>query len=221
MSVLTSRKSEYEDLAKRLKKGEEPARHAFVELFAPRARQFFERRGLAGAYAEDLAVTSVGEIILKIDKYRPREIGGFEAWCFAFARNLLKRWWRERKRKRASALPEGIAAPAGLVDGPAGLRLDAAVRKALKALADTDRNVLILRARYKEDGYAWVAGQLGITTEAARVRYHRAKERFRLRLESLLGRQEWLRKPPGRRTQTRGGPRKCGSEDERPRQAVC
>jgi RNA polymerase sigma factor (sigma-70 family) len=107
-------------------------------------------------------------------------------WLFGIARRLLANRWRSvRRRSRLAGRIAGMA-PA-LPDTPelyvVHRDADGDVFKALKALRQVDREVLMLAA-WEELTAPQIAEVLAISTSAAEQRLHRAKVRFAKNLES-------------------------------------
>src|SRR5436309_5189539 len=126
-----------EMLSQRMAAMEEDALREFGDRFGPRFRSFFLSHGLPVADAEDLAVSCVTDIALKIGRYDPERGGRFEAWVFTLARRGLVDWWR--RYRPAETLPEHLTAP-----GPEAAESDnlpavvGAVREAVVRLSQDD-----------------------------------------------------------------------------------
>lgn len=105
------------------------------------------------------------------------------AWTLGVARNVLRN--ARRSKNRRSAFEAALPRPASEASAEEHVIADASVREALAALAEDDREILLLNAW---DGLD--TAQLGahylISTNAAAVRLSRAKGRFR----DLLGQAE-------------------------------
>lgn len=94
-------------------------------------------------------------------------------WLYATARNLVLAE-RRRAARLAHGEPADIPAPAEAeVDS-----LDPPVAAALAALSPADREALLLVA-WEDLTPSLAAASLGITAGAFRVRFHRARRRFR------------------------------------------
>jgi RNA polymerase sigma-70 factor (ECF subfamily) len=187
---------DFEELPQRLAALDEGAFREFAALFGPRLRALFVRRGLSTTDAEDLAMSCVTDISLKIDRYDPERGGHFAAWVFTLARHALADWWR--KHRAIDMLPESLAAPEGelLMDSATVSGVVDAVREAVAQLPEPDRHLLRLRDLERNEPYSEIARQLGIRTETARVRHLRSLRKLRSLLESdsriqpLLSRQQ-------------------------------
>jgi RNA polymerase sigma-70 factor (ECF subfamily) len=109
---------------------------------------------------------------------------------FTIARNLAFNHLRDRGRRPAvvstdttgsahgaSELPEAVT--------PAAQELAAAIREALDALPDLDRDVFLLRESAGLS-YDEIAAACDLTIEAVRARLRRAREHLRSRLDGPL-----------------------------------
>lgn len=172
-----------EGLAARMAAFEEQAYLEFADTFGPRLRAFFAKRGLIGADAEDLAVSCITDMALKIDKYHSQARGTFEGWVFTVARNYMIDWLRTRNV--SEPLPETVAvAPAFDSEEEVDLDVAEAVTEALASLSADDQSIIKLRYFGGENDFGQIAAELGITREAARVRHSRAIRKLKGILES-------------------------------------
>lgn len=108
----------------------------------------------------------------------------FSTWMFRIATNAALSKHRSRTRRRSheadtdDAAMERLPGSASTEDSVA-VRLDVqAVASALEALPEQQRVVLVMRDVYGM-AMAEIAGGLGITETAAKVRVHRARRRLR------------------------------------------
>jgi len=110
------------------------------------------------------------------------------AWLFRIATNLARDHLRRRRRIRWLPLDSDRMEFAG--DPFSSVEEADAVRRVLARLSAEDRAVLLLCAgedlSYNEAGAA-----LGVTANTARMRYTRAKERFRALYRELTGDATW------------------------------
>lgn len=174
---------EMEGLAARMAASEELAYVEFSDTFGPRLRAFFIRKGISGADAEDLAVTCVTDIALKIGKYHSQTRGTFEGWVFTVARNYMIDWLRARNA--SEPLPEILAAsPTSDSEEAIDLDVAQAVTEAVSSLSSSDRSIIKARYFSGERDFGEIAEELGITREAARVRHSRAMRKLKTILES-------------------------------------
>jgi len=183
---------------------------AFIETEAgrlrPTLRLYVLRAGLAGpseadAAAADLLNEVVAEALAHAERFRPA--GEPEAWLLGIAANLVRRRQadlarRERREPRAADLV-GLTGPEGpdeddpferlaglaLEDAQAGpertLESRQATAELLGLVSEDDRRVLELAVLHELNGDR-LAGALGTSPGAARVRLHRALGRLRAAL---------------------------------------
>jgi len=174
--------TDFEDLAKRMVGLEERAYEEFADLFGPRFLRYFIRRGLPAMEAEDLAVSCVSDIALKVDRYHRTQGGGFEAWVFTLVRHIWADWWRAYKE--TVPLPQQLvgADPRAIETGP-NPEVVSAVRDALQCLTPKDREIIEFRDLGGETTYIEIGAQLGIRPGTARQRHRRALRRLQALLE--------------------------------------
>lgn len=158
---------------------------AFEALYARHARRVAGLcRRLLGPCPE--VEEAVNEIFLKMSRSLPRLDAGrpVAPWLLATAShhclNLLRRRGLERAHF-AEAPPEGDGAaaepaPLARVEGREQV---AQLERAMDALADRHRVVLVLRYQ-RELSYQQIADELGVTKQNAAVLLHRAKRALRV-----------------------------------------
>lgn len=174
-----------DDLARRMCELDEDAFRVFADYFGPRFRSHFYKRGLRRADAEELSVSCVTDIALKVEQYKRKEGGGFKAWVFTLARNYLTDWWRALKA--TETLPEDLPTVT-----PEDFEFDEnseiilAVRDALGQLPEVYREIIQTKDFEGEQTFDEAGDVLGVSGATARQRYHRGLKR----LEALLGRDE-------------------------------
>jgi|SRR2546423_11397689 len=183
MRVARSTK-EIEDLAARMAVAEEEAYGEFAVTFGSRLRAFFIRKGVADAEAEELSVSCITDIALKINKYKPFRTGGFEAWVFTLARHALTDWWRSHRD--TVPLSDDLTAPAfnDDQDVESNFVIAISVREAIAQLSAPDQLLIRLRHLESESTYAEIGHCLSISPETARVRHFRAMKRLKSILEA-------------------------------------
>jgi RNA polymerase sigma factor (sigma-70 family) len=183
--MVKPQKIEVENLARRMAAIEEEAFAEFANIFGPKLRAFFITRGLRAAEAEDLAVSSITDICLRIEKYAEQEDGSFESWVYTLARNFLVDW--HRSRPQVEPLPLQLPAPEP-VEGRTETRRVAlvAVREAIETLSDTDQMILTLRHLEEERSFSEIGQILGIEPGTARTRHSRALAHLKEVLEGDL-----------------------------------
>jgi RNA polymerase sigma-70 factor (ECF subfamily) len=106
------------------------------------------------------------------------DAAGHRAWVFKIARNLVLNHLRDGRRR---------AEPVALTDvaEPAVQELAAAIRQALAALQDVDRDVFLLRETAGLS-YTEIAEACELTVEAVRARLHRARQHLRAALDGPM-----------------------------------
>lgn len=187
-----------EDLACRMSALEEESFYEFAGLFGPRFRALFLSRGLTHADADDLSISCVTDIALKVGQYKHVANGSFEAWVFTLARRYLIDWWRSRHA--SVPLPDDLplSIPSNEEFEPDS-ELVSAVRAAMAQLSEADQTLIRLRNMEGEYTYAEAGASLGISAGAARVRHFRALNR----LEGLLLKDQRIKKHLDRRKAAR------------------
>ena len=107
---------------------------------------------------------------------------GHRAWVFKIARNLVLNHLRDgHRRGQALSLAGGDAA------APPTQEMSLAIRQALAALSDVDRDVFLLRESAGLS-YEEIAAACELTIEAVRGRLRRAREQLREALSGEIGR---------------------------------
>lgn len=179
-----------EDLARRMSSLEEEAFLEFAAVFGPRFRKLFLNRGLNLTDAEDLAVSCVTDIALKVGQYRTTH-GHFEAWVFTVARHYLIDWWR-RQHPGVQLSDDSPIVPLSNEKLELNPEVVSAVRESVQRLSESDRTIIQMRNMEGECTFAEVGKQLGITAGAARVRHLRALQRLEELLERDVRIDEYL-----------------------------
>lgn len=165
-----------QDLVRRLVALDEEAYQEFAMTFGPLLLRYFVRRGLPYFEAEDLAATCVTDIAMKARKFPG--VGSFAAWVFKIAKNAFADY-----RKKAVRSVELAAEPEDRIEDEQWFDPEVAVevQVVLANLPEHDRALVIGRALngrpFKE-----LAEELGLSEEAARVRYLRARRGLESRL---------------------------------------
>lgn len=169
-----------EHLARRMKNQDEDAVAEFADLFAPRFRSLFRQRGLSSGYAEDLAVSCVTDIVLKIDQYETKEESTFEAWVFTLVWHALADWFR--KQKASESLSETLSVGERTEANPLDPQMILAVRQAVAALPAIDQQIIALKYERNEITFAEIGEMTGLTVVNARVRHNRALKKLESKL---------------------------------------
>jgi RNA polymerase sigma-70 factor (ECF subfamily) len=176
-----------DDLRGRLAAGDEAAFELLVGRFYVRVERLaFRLLGWGGGDADDVAQ----DVFAALWRRRAEPRAG-ETWTWLAAVTVnqcrqRRRWWGRHRRRVEGlrrAAPLRASAPA---DGPLMAReAFVQVRDAIAALPAPDREVIVLR--YLEElPPEEIAGVLGVSPAALKVRLHRARARLRPRLEGLL-----------------------------------
>lgn len=149
-------------------------------LFAanqPRLFRYFLRVVGQAETARDLTQ----DVFLRVTRSSvPRAPDGeIRAWLFRIARNLALDYFRKHGRHAHADPPaaEGMRSPSQEVD--------TAVREALAALPDLDRDVFLMR-EMAGLGYDEIAQACELTPDAVRSRIHRARLQLRERLAAPI-----------------------------------
>ena len=168
---------------------EEAAFREFADYFGPLIRALFRKCGLPPMDAEDLAVSYISDIALRVHQYRQIDETSFAAWVYAIARNAAADWWtqtgntREGIRQLMLTNRNGIEAAGDHEnnDEPACSRPEVAVavQEALFALTEQQREIVYLRDLGEERSYAEIGAMLRIPAGTARVRHKRALDHLR------------------------------------------
>ena len=145
--------------------------HRIYEEHAPAVHRFATGLTANRALADDLTSeafvrlwTAGGEI----------QMTTVRAYLCTIVRNLHVSQFR--RARRAAPLDESLPDPVDRVAAPLELRSEAAAAvRALAALADGDREALLMRAA--DLSYTEIARALNLTVGAAKVRVHRARAR--------------------------------------------
>lgn len=170
-------------LVRRAKEGDEAA---FAALYNLRVSEVYRYvRSLLNDHATAEDVTA--QTFLQAWQHLPqlKDVERFDGWLFRIAHNQAI---SETRRRPTSALdtiaepvdPSPLAAPEALLERKLSA---AAVRRALRQLPDSQREVLVLRF-YGELSHAQVAAQIGTSEPNARVLQFRALKQLRSLIEA-------------------------------------
>lgn len=181
--------AEMDALARRMAAMEEEALREFGDFFGPRLRAFFLRHGLAVGDAEDLAVSCITNIALKVEQYKPMKNGSFAAWVFTAARHTLVDWWRTHQATVPLSNNLPAQEPPGDDESEPNIEVILAVTEAVAQLSEIDRIIVQLRDLGAEHTYAEISERLRIPSGTARVRHLRALKK----LQSILQKDQRLR----------------------------
>lgn len=165
-----------DNLAWRMKQREEEAFRQFSDLFASRFRSFFRQQGLSAGYADDLAVSCVTDIALKIDKYESKEKSSFEAWVFTLVWNALADWFR--REKASTPLSEALSVEEWAEEPPPDPQMILAIRAAVAELPAKDQQIIALKYERNEITFAEIGQIVELTEVNARVRHNRVLKKL-------------------------------------------
>jgi RNA polymerase sigma-70 factor (ECF subfamily) len=149
------------------------------DLFAVHRHGVF--RYLCRAVGHDEAARDLTqEVFLRVARtdVPDRDPAGLRAWVFAIARNLALNHTRDGQRRPAEVALADTAAPAVQ-------ELGTAIRRALAALSDVDRDVFLLRETAGLS-YDEIAAACDLTVEAVRARLYRARVELRAALDGPM-----------------------------------
>lgn len=158
---------------------------AFQALFARHAGKlygYFAHRSGSRAQAEDLSQKTWLRVHHARARYQPEL--RFLPWLYTIAANL-GRSERARDGAREHLTADGTLPEEATLVEPGLDERQRAVRKALAALPESQREVILLH-RYQGLGFAEIAAALSISEGAVKLRAHRGY----LQLRALLGPEE-------------------------------
>jgi RNA polymerase sigma-70 factor (ECF subfamily) len=171
--------------------GDGSAFPVLYDLLAPRLHKFLLRQTCDAARAEDL----LQQTMLQIHRLRGRfrEGGNVTAWAYAIARRLLIDSYRRRTREAShrEAHPETSGASPPAADALlAAKRFMSRVEEEVSRLPERQRTAFEL---VTANGLSCreVAEILGTTTNAVKLRVHRANTALRSALGEPVGPEEW------------------------------
>lgn len=168
------------NLLERVRTGDTSGAGELFERYAPALLRFTDRMLSDRGAAEEVTQEVFVKVISRAHQYDGR--AEVSSWLFAIAANACRD--RRRRERRATVLPlEAVAEPVQKGEGIESIlsqreRRDA-VRQALSALSDEQREALVL-ARYHGLPYAEIASVLGISVGAVKTRIFRAVEALKV-----------------------------------------
>lgn len=118
---------------------------------------------------------------------RFRGDSSFSTWMYRITSNCASTHLSRRSRQRTEELSDEVAIVDLRPEQDPSLRAEAAVLRhhidrAIRALPERLRQVVVLRDLH-DLSHSEIAAELGITTSAAKVRLHRARQRLRAVLQ--------------------------------------
>jgi RNA polymerase sigma-70 factor (ECF subfamily) len=176
-------------LLERVRRGDAGGAEELFERYAPALLKFADRMLSNRDSAEEVTQEVFVKVISRAHQYDGR--APVSSWLFAIAANACRD--RRRRDRRAAVVPmDSIgdlpARGEGIESRLAGRERRAAVREALGALSEEQREALVL-ARYHGLPYAEIARVLGISVGAVKTRIFRAVEALKARFSE--GETEW------------------------------
>jgi RNA polymerase sigma factor (sigma-70 family) len=160
----------------------------FYDRYAAWVRSWFARQTGSESAALDLTAETFAQAWHAARRFRDMADGSGAPWLFGIARNLLRQYHKHNRIE--SAARERLGLPAAWADcedyEAVDERLEAgslapALRHAVRALPREQRRALELRVVQQLD-YEEVAGALGCSQNAARLRVSRALRSLGLKL---------------------------------------
>ncbi|MFN2632436.1 MAG: RNA polymerase sigma factor [Thermoanaerobaculia bacterium] len=176
-------------LIERIRLGDQDAAGELFERYAPALLRFADRLLSDRMLAEEVTQEVFVKVITRAHQYDGR--AEVSSWLFAIAANACRD--RRRRDRRANVVPlEAVPEPTSRGEGIEARLLSherrAAVREALNALSEEQREALVL-ARYHGLPYSEIAGVLGISVGAVKTRIFRAVETLKARFHE--GETSW------------------------------
>jgi len=161
-------------------RGDPQAFRAFYDRYAVWVRSWFERQTGSESAALDLTAETFAQAWRSLRRFRDLAGGSGAPWLFGIARNLLRQYHKHNRIETAARDRLGIPAASAdceeydrVDDRIAAAALAPALALALRALPSEQRRALELRVVEQLD-YDEVAGRLGCSQNAARLRVSRA-----------------------------------------------
>ena len=162
-----------EDLMLALREGSEPAFTLLFHRYKQPIFGFFSRRVVDSPRAEELTQETFVALFRAAKRYEPRAL--FRTYLYAIAFRILR---TDRRKSQFRALFFGAARQAESVITKNRTETELWVRRALKKLEPTDREIVMLR-EYQQLSYTEIATLLKIPLNTVRSRLFRAREALR------------------------------------------
>jgi RNA polymerase sigma-70 factor, ECF subfamily len=184
-----SGRSEDRALLERVRRGDTEGAAELFERYASALLRFTGRLLSDRALAEEVTQEVFVKVIARAHQYDGR--AEVASWLFAIAANACRD--RRRRDRRALVVPiDALPEPAARGEGVERTLIERekrdAVRQALAALSEEQREALVL-ARYHGLPYAEIARILGISVGAVKTRIFRAVETLKARFSE--GARSW------------------------------
>jgi RNA polymerase sigma factor (sigma-70 family) len=152
----------------------------FYDRYAVWVRAWFQRQTGSESAALDLTAETFAQAWRATRRFRDEADGSGAPWLFGIARNLLRQYYKHHRIETAAR--ERLGLPLAFAESDDYDRVDdrisadslgPALQTAVGALPDEQRRALELRV-VQQLTYQEVAGRLGCTQNAARLRVSRA-----------------------------------------------
>lgn len=164
--------------------GDAAAFRALFERHAGRLLNVLTRQVGSREVAQDLVQQTFLNVHRARQDFRPGT--GFRPWLYTIAFNLVRDRHRRRQRKPEMATdPEDQDRTPGAPGPELDPIRDAAVRRALAALPEGQREVIVLHW-FEELDFRAISQVVGASLSAVKVRAHRGYERLRASLGDLV-----------------------------------
>jgi RNA polymerase sigma-70 factor (ECF subfamily) len=161
----------------------------FYDRYAVWIRSWFQRQTGSDSASLDLTAETFAQAWHAARRFRDMADGSGAPWLFGIARNLLRQYHKHNRIE--SAARERMGLPVRFADSDdyervedrmAATSLAPLLRRALRALPAEQRRALELRVLQQLD-YEEVAGELGCSQNAARLRVSRALRALGMQLQ--------------------------------------
>ena len=165
-------------------RGDENAFEILYARYAPQVQGFLVRMVRDAALAEDLLQVTFLSVVRARGRYQPGTT--VRSWVFAIAANAGRDALRRQRARREAPSPpiESMVADGDAPNDPPDPAAARAVQEALMRLPFEQREAVVLH-KMQELSFEEIAGALGITVSAAKVRAHRGYHRLRELLAPL------------------------------------
>ena len=164
----------------------------FYDRYAVWMRAWFQRQTMSESVALDLTAETFAQAWRGLRRYQDLAGGSGAPWLFGIARNLLRQYHKHNRIETAARARLGLPlAYAGTDDYDAvddrieASSLKPALAHAVRALPSDQRRALELRV-VQQLSYEEVAGRLGCSINAARLRVSRALRALTAELQGAV-----------------------------------
>ena len=152
----------------------------FYDRYAVWVRSWFQRQTRSESAALDLTAETFAQAWRSVKRFRDEADGSGAPWLFGIARNLLRQYHKHNRIETAArdrlGLPLAFAESEDyerVDDRMAAIAMGPALHVAVEGLPSEQRRALELRV-VQQLSYDEVAGRLGCSQNAARLRVSRA-----------------------------------------------